>query len=147
MNKTTISEDTPSALQGDVERANALKLHLLAASSLPATCPGARNPESLGSASLHGRGEGKLFLRDFMEVRSKNNHNVHACMLSHFSHVWLFGTPWTVDHQAPLSMGFFGQEYWSELPCPTPGNIPNPGIKPSLLISPALGCLQKWWFC
>ena len=44
-------------------------------------------------------------------------------------------TPWTVAHQAPLSMGFSGQEYWSGLPCPTPGDLPNPGIKP---VSPAL---------
>ena len=39
-------------------------------------------------------------------------------------------TPWTVDRQAPLSMGFFRQEYWSGLPCPPPGDLPNPGIKP-----------------
>ena len=39
---------------------------------------------------------------------------VQACMLSHFSRVWLFMTPWTVACQAPLSMGFSGQEYWSE---------------------------------
>ena len=40
-------------------------------------------------------------------------------VLSHFSHVWLFVTPWTVAHQAPLSMGFSRQEYWSELPFPS----------------------------
>ena len=39
-------------------------------------------------------------------------------------------TPWTVAHQAPLSMGFSRQEYWSGLPCPYPGNLPDPGIKP-----------------
>ena len=37
-------------------------------------------------------------------------------------------TPWAVAHQAPLSMGFSRQEYWSGLPCPSPGNLPNPGI-------------------
>ena len=42
----------------------------------------------------------------------------------------LFVTPWTVDPQAPLSMGFSRQEYWSGLPFPPPGNHPNPGIKP-----------------
>ena len=42
----------------------------------------------------------------------------HACMLSRFSHVQLFATPWTAAHQAPLSMGFSRQEYWSGLPCP-----------------------------
>ena len=41
-----------------------------------------------------------------------------CCMLSHFSHVQLFVTPWTVAYQAPLSMGFSRQEYWSGLPCP-----------------------------
>ena len=52
-------------------------------------------------------------------------------LLSHFSHVQLFATPWTVAHQAPLSMGFSRQEYWSESPCPPPGDLPNPGIKPT----------------
>ena len=50
-------------------------------------------------------------------------------MLSSFSHVQLFATPWTVAHQAPLSMGFSRQEYWSELPFPSPGDLSNPGIK------------------
>ena len=51
------------------------------------------------------------------------------------SHVSLFSTPWTAACQAPLSMGFFRQEYCSGLPCPPPGDLPNPGIEPS---SPAL---------
>ena len=42
--------------------------------------------------------------------------------------VQLFVTPWTVAHQAPLSMEFFRQEYWNGLPCPPPGDLPNPGI-------------------
>ena len=46
------------------------------------------------------------------------------------SHVWLFATPWTVDYQAPPSMGFSKQEYCSGLPFPSPGDIPNPGIEP-----------------
>ena len=49
--------------------------------------------------------------------------------------VQLFATPWTVAHQAPLSMGFSRQEYWSGLPFPSPGDLPNPGIEPW---SPAL---------
>ena len=49
------------------------------------------------------------------------------------SHVRLFATPWTVTHQAPLSMGFSRQEYWSGVPFPSPGNLPNPGIKPRSL--------------
>ena len=54
---------------------------------------------------------------------------VSVC-LSHFSHVQLFATPWTVAHQAPLPMGFSRQEYWSELPFPSPGDLPHPGIEP-----------------
>ena len=46
------------------------------------------------------------------------------------SHVQLSATPWTVAHQAPLSMGFSRQEYWSGLPFPSPGDLPDPGIEP-----------------
>ena len=60
---------------------------------------------------------------------------MHACMLSH---VQFFVTPRTVAHQAPLPMGFSRQEYWSGLPFPPPGNLPNPGIKPKSPASPAL---------
>ena len=53
-----------------------------------------------------------------------------------FSHVRLFATPWTVAHQAPLSMGFSRQGFWSGLPFPPPGE--DPGIKPTSPVSPAL---------
>ena len=46
------------------------------------------------------------------------------------SRVWLFGTPWTVAYQAPLSRGFSRQEWWSGLPFPSPGDLPDPGIEP-----------------
>ena len=59
-------------------------------------------------------------------------------MLSCFSHVWLFMILWTVAHQGPLSMGFSRQEYWSGLPCPSPGDPPDPGIEPMSLMSPTL---------
>ena len=45
------------------------------------------------------------------------------------SHVQCFATPWSVAHQAPLSMGFSRQEYWSGLSCPPPGTLPDPGIE------------------
>ena len=61
-----------------------------------------------------------------------------ACMRSHSSRVLLVTTPWTVALQAPLSMGVFWQEYWSGLPCPPPGDLPNPGIEPESLMSPVL---------
>ena len=51
------------------------------------------------------------------------------------SRVRLFATPWTAAYQAPLSMGFSRQQYWSGLPFPSPGDLPNPGIEPG---SPAL---------
>ena len=52
--------------------------------------------------------------------------------------VRLFATPWTAAHQAPLSMGFPRQEYWSGLPFPTLGDLPDPEIKPASLASPTL---------
>ena len=57
------------------------------------------------------------------------------CMLSC---VQLFATPWSVAHQAPLSMGFFRQEFSSGLQFPPPGNLPGPGIEPTSPVSPSL---------
>ena len=51
-------------------------------------------------------------------------------MLRCLSHIQLFVTPWTIAHQAPLFMGFSRQEYWSRLPFPPPGDLPNPDFKP-----------------
>ena len=66
---------------------------------------------------------------------------VHASvMLNHFSCVQLLVTLWTVACQTPLSMGFFKQEYWSRLPFPPPGALPDPGIEPE---SPVSSALQK----
>ena len=58
-------------------------------------------------------------------------------MLSHFSHVRLFGALWNVAHQASLSMGLSRQEYWTELPFPLSGDLPDPGIEPVSLMSSA----------
>ena len=60
----------------------------------------------------------------------------NACLLNRFSRVRLFATPWTVAHQAPLAMGFSRQEYW-RIP-PPPGGLPDPGIRSSSPVSPAL---------
>ena len=57
-----------------------------------------------------------------------------ACVQSLFSHAWYFVTPWTVTYQAPLSMGFSRQEYWSGLQWSPPGDLLGPGIKPSSFI-------------
>ena len=62
----------------------------------------------------------------------------YCAVLSCFSRVQLLATLWTIAHQAPLSMGFSRQEYWSGLPFPSPGDLLNPGIEPTSLMSPAL---------
>ena len=63
---------------------------------------------------------------------------MRECVLSRFTCVQLCATLWTIARQASLSMGFSRQGYWSGLPCPPPGDLPNPGIKPTSLKSPAL---------
>ena len=70
---------------------------------------------------------------DLIQVLLLNNHMKVKVKL--LSCVQLFVTPWTVAYQAPLSMGFSRQVYWSGLPFPSPGDLPNPGIEPR---SPAL---------
>ena len=62
----------------------------------------------------------KMFVSSYLWVR--------VCYS--LSHVLLFATPWTVSHQAPLSMKFSRKEYWSELPFPSPGDLPDPGVEP-----------------
>ena len=74
-----------------------------------------------------------------LHLLPSNIHSKTVCMLSRFGCVQLFATLWTVARQAPLSMGFWRQEYWSGLLCPLPGDLPNPGIKP---VSPAVPTLQ-----
>ena len=66
---------------------------------------------------------------------SMNSFSVYLCMRMHSVMLWLFVTLWTGAHQAPLSTGFPRQEYWSRLPFPTPGDLPNARIEPA---SPAL---------
>ena len=61
-----------------------------------------------------------------------------VCILGHFSCAPLFATLWTIACQAPLSVEFSRQEYWSGLPCPPPGDLLNPEIEPESLMSPAL---------
>ena len=67
---------------------------------------------------------------------------IYACAQL-LSYVQLFATPWTVAHQAPLSMGFSRQDYWRGLPCCLPGDLPDPGMEPA---SPAslLYCEATW---
>ena len=58
---------------------------------------------------------------------------VVVVVVQSLSHIRLFVTPWTVAHQVPLSMEFSKQEYWSGVPFPFPGDLPDPGIKPRSL--------------
>ena len=61
----------------------------------------------------------------------KSNCPLHwSLKVKSLSHVRLFATPWTVAYQAPLSMGFSRQGYWSGVLFPSPGDLPNPGIEP-----------------
>ena len=70
---------------------------------------------------------------------------IYVCVLSC---VWCFVTPWTVACQAPLSMEFSRQEYWSGLPSPTPGDLPDPGMEPESPASPPLaGWLDSFPLC
>ena len=80
--------------------------------------------------------EGKLITGH--QYISKLPHLNHACTLSDFSRVQLFATLCTVACQASLSMGFSRQGCWSGLPCPPPGYLPDPGIKPASFMSSAL---------
>ena len=83
-------------------------------------------------AAVHGSQKGWTQLSQWTEL------NCTGGMLSHFSYVWLIVTIWTIAQQAPLSMEFSKQEYWSGLPFPTPGHLPDPGIKLTSL------CLLHW---
>ena len=70
--------------------------------------------------------------------RQAHGHLKVKVKVKSLSHVQLFATPWTVALQAPLSMGFSRQENWSGLPFPSPGDLPDPGIKPESPVSPVL---------
>ena len=69
------------------------------------------------------------------EGRAPMSSHSNLVLVKLLSHVRLFAAPWTVAYQAPLSMGFSRQYYWSRLPFPSPGDLPDPGIEPG---SPAL---------
>ena len=84
------------------------------------------NPMDRGPGGVQSRGH-----KELDTTEATQDVHVGSC-------VWLFSTLWTAAHQAPLSMGFSRQEYWSGLPCPPPGDLPNPGIKLRFLTSPAL---------
>ena len=63
-------------------------------------------------------------------IQSQTSYDFIYEWVKSLSHVRLFATPWTVAYQAPPSMGYFRQEYWSGVPFPSPGDLPDPGIEP-----------------
>ena len=72
------------------------------------------------------------------QIRFRKRKDTSFVVAYMLSYVRLFATLWAVAHQIPLSMGFCRQEYWSGLLCPPPQDLPNPGIKPLCVTSPAL---------
>ena len=72
------------------------------------------------------------------KINPKQLTNVCYTVLSHFNHVQFFATLWTVACHAPLSMGFSRQEYWSGLPCFSPGDLPNSGNRTFISTFPVL---------
>ena len=86
-------------------------------------------------AAVHGVAKSWTQLSDWRNVQFDTERQKVKVKLKVLSPVWLFETPWTAACQAPLSMGVSRQEYWSGLPFPSPGHLPNPGIEPG---SPAL---------
>ena len=93
-------------------------------------CPGLHCPFS-PAISLCCKTQASVYYDEQLQERRKNRMVCFSC-------VQLFVTLWTVALQVPLSMGFSRYEYWSVLPCPPPGDLPNAGIKPASLTSPAL---------
>ena len=98
-----------------------------------------KSKERNGNIVLH------LFILLLLGLRQKGLTDLSTISLANdigwgcvLSHVQLCVTPWTVGHQTPLSMGFSRHEYWSELPSPTPGNLPDPRIEPASPVSPEL---------
>ena len=96
------------------------------------------SPALLGLQLADGRSWGFSTAVIMWAIPYNNYFYMHVYVLSHFSCVWLFVTPWTTAHQAPLSMEFSWQEYWSGLPCPPPGNLPDSGVESVSPVSPAL---------
>ena len=82
--------------------------------------------------------------------RTSLDAQIHGCSSPFHKIAWsvqLFATPWTVACYARLSMRYFRQEYWSALPCPPPGDLPDPGIEPEPLMSTAFSSEGKASTC
>ena len=100
--------------------------HSVQFSSVTQLCPTLCNPINCSMPGLPVH-------HQLLEFTQTQVHRVGNAIQPSLSHVQLFVTPWTVAHHAPLSMGFSRQEYWSGLSFPSPGDLPDPGIKLGLL--------------
>ena len=87
-------------------------------------------PRAHKSSAASFTSQGRWQLRQEQPARVVSS--LHACTQS-LSHVLTLATPYTIARQAPLSTGFSRPEYWSGLPFPSPGDLPDPGIKPTSL--------------
>ena len=104
--------------------------------------PGSSNPgQALGGGGFahypHFRSPNRRGIESNSETKTPGFKSC-GCVLSHLAVVSNSVTQWIAAHQAPLSMGFSRQEYWSGLPCPPPGDLPDPGTESTSLMSPAL---------
>ena len=98
---------------------SAIGIHI---SSVTQSCPTLCDPMNCSTPGLPDH-------HQLLEFTQTHVHQVGDAI----SHIQLFATTWTVAHQALLSLGFSRQDYWSGLPCPPPGDLPNPGMKPTSL--------------
>ena len=99
------------------------------AKSKPCVC--AKSPQSCLTLQHYGLWPARFLCLWILQAKILESEK--KVKVKSLSHVQLFVTPWIVAHQAPPSMRFSSQEYWSGLPCPSPGDLPNPGIKPRSL--------------
>ena len=90
--------------------------------------------EEAGPGAGEGRGQGRGLGAGGWGLERGRGEGQGRCALRR---VRLCVTPWTVAHQAPLSLGFSSQEHWSQSPFPAPGGLPHPGMEPKSLSSPA----------
>ena len=108
-------------------------------------CGDTQVQECNGQQTLQLKRQENLEKQDFTNCNTIGYFSKSVCVLAQkfvrylythtqksLSRVQLFATPWTVAHQVPRSMGFSRHEYWSELPFPSPGDLPDPGIEPCL---------------
>ena len=108
------------------------------------TCWGWEDMLTTKGIRAGGMGDGTV-----LDLKGGGSFMTVCAGLSHFGCVWLCATPWTVAHQAPLSMGFSRQEYWSGLTCPLqgifPGDLPDLGIEPGTSVF-CISCIAGGFF-